>query len=360
MIGSDLETTFHKKGIALINLDHLNIPAVSTKNETSHFHPSKRRSFVQKFNFFLYCALGVGITIFSCNKTTNSNNSMVPNGSLEETETFSTSGNTIVIYVPAGSSNSCDTNTYVESSADTLTTKYEFSGNDNNMLRIINASSLDTFYDTNNAMVVTQGYYTDFTRVGAGSGLDGVWKIDSVTNLFYSGTINPGEIYTDDNGNTGYLTPVFYPFTVEYQFSGNNFSIYLGGSPAAHVIFWWESYWSLDFSEVASKINDTTVKLVCNLTGDIINVTCNGYTIPPNYTVSCTGQTTWPIYSNPTPPECPNECPWFDSILVKNESPASSVAKQIALGKTTETISSTGEMAFLKKVMHARAHSIIR
>jgi hypothetical protein len=255
------------------------------------------------------------------------------------------------MYSNAGMFNWCYGDSLVVSPAETTELEYSISGN-----------KLTTFEppDTNNqgyldSNVVLQSYEV-FSRIGSGTGIVGLWSIDSTGFTLLRGTLTDSERAQLD---AQYSSPVS-PGAIQIDLSGGLVTVYSTITPASSFI---QSQWDWNYGGGAdsalydiavTQVNGTTVRMTGNKTGEVVTLVfaSNG---DETFSSSIPTNTTAVYYSNPT--RCPNSEPaWYESFLTSNEKVGAK-----ALAKTKKGNQNTSHLKWLlRKLESASGYSLGR
>ena len=300
---------------------------------------------MSKLTVFASC-LALCVVFLNCNDS-NKSNPTSPSGIKDA---YSVSGNTLVLHIPAGTENYCDSNYLMISPADSSVMQFEISGN-----------TLETFdppdtnyYEYSDPNLILQTYDV-FTRVSGGPGLTGVWSLTSEGDSVLRGALTTTEKAQLDSENS--LQGSMSVGNMEVEFTGN--TVIIQYSYAELFTTEWTSVYGNGSADsllaiTLSQVNGNTVRMTGAISGEVVTVTFSNQG-DVTYSSSVASHAPSIVYGNPT--SCPNDAPaWFNSFILANQKGGAPLAK---VQKTKNTLNHRLKNdEFIKKLRNATSYSV--
>jgi hypothetical protein len=276
-----------------------------------------------------FLAFSASMVFFSCDilnpkDKDNTPGSVSQGAVLEETIGYTATANEITMTEPAGSNcwSYCDGTELVEecdtSSGSDESIPYTLSGN--TLSFGVDQSEMESGAVVQLNMVLT--------RVGDGTGLQGVWKVTGMSYTVLSGTLTPAEKAELDEA---VASDDFFDEmgSMELQITATQINVYYlegGYSWADDFIDEWNGEWSSDpsyadsanYNVTVTKVNNNTIKLVGKKNGETVTITWDNSAETITYTSTDAAHSAHTYYENPT--SCPNNYypSWYYEFLSAN------------------------------------------
>ncbi len=261
----------------------------------------------------LFFGLTMSFLFIGCDED---DNPVGPSGSLVKTMSYTVSDNKFILEYEEEiiSWSYCDGDELITQS-DTIeagvdTMEFELSGD---TIKIVH----DRFILQSGSVVQ---YQTICIRKGSGDSLVGIWTISHYTYEVISGELTQDEI-NDINDDIDEYNEELMEYSIDIEITKDMVYIYerelVEWSYADMFIEEWNDYYGQYFDITIAKVNNRTVKLTGNTTGEVVTVTVNRNE-DIIYTSSNSEHGKHVYYSNPT--QCPNDYQpeWFDDFLSDN------------------------------------------
>jgi hypothetical protein len=260
--------------------------------------------------------LGVGLGLFAAGCSDDDGGGAAgPTGTLVEEFQYSVSGDVLVVTYPQTieTVHMCIDDsliTFVDTSeAETDSMPYTLDGNTFQIM-------VDSETLLSGAVV---DYWYTYARQGSGSGLEGTWRLTGVSYTVVSGQLTPAEQDDLDAEITEEMEDIAEGWIEELVVGANTVSLYVS-APYADMIIgeMLDNIDTADYDLTITKVNNTTVRIRGNISGETVTISMNPATGDVTWTSTSSEHARHVYYSDPL--SCPNEYApeWIMLFMMQN------------------------------------------